>query len=251
MATTKLLSLLLMTNGIQYALTAPNVRPPTEQLRELRDFEYATPYILRSSKVITWTWMFLECSALIALSGLCPQFLARPILHFLVPTSVDPTTVTTLTPITLGGCLLSLSGALLRAHCFHVLGSRFTFELSIRPAHTLVTDGVYGVVRHPSYTGMLTMAVGWMLCVLDPHSLCMRWAWATMEGSSGDIIGTTGVDGVGTTSLVCVGATILGVLYAMTNKRMNKEDAMLEKSFGNAWRSWAERVPYRLIPGVI
>lgn len=48
----------------------------------------------------------------------------------------------------------------------------------------------------------------------------------------------------------CVWATALGMLYVVSNKRMNKEDAMLEKNFGEEWRAWAKTVPYRLVPGV-
>jgi len=38
----------------------------------------------------------------------------------------------------------------------------FTFEMSIRKEHILVTSGPYGVVRHPGYTGAL-LAIGGML----------------------------------------------------------------------------------------
>ncbi len=33
----------------------------------------------------------------------------------------------------------------------------------IQPGHTLVTSGVYGVIRHPSYLGLLVNSLGWVL----------------------------------------------------------------------------------------
>src|SRR5215217_4651619 len=35
--------------------------------------------------------------------------------------------------------------------------------VAIQPGHTLVTSGVYGVIRHPSYLGLLVNALGWAL----------------------------------------------------------------------------------------
>jgi hypothetical protein len=44
-----------------------------------------------------------------------------------------------------------------------VLGRRFSGLVAIQPGHTLVTSGVYGVIRHPSYLGMLVNSLGWEL----------------------------------------------------------------------------------------
>jgi protein-S-isoprenylcysteine O-methyltransferase Ste14 len=35
-----------------------------------------------------------------------------------------------------------------------VLGQRFSGLVAIQPGHTLVTSGVYGVIRNPSYAGV-------------------------------------------------------------------------------------------------
>ncbi|KAH0834074.1 hypothetical protein J3R83DRAFT_11358 [Lanmaoa asiatica] len=160
--------------------------------------------------------------------------------------------LTAFTPTFLTGAILTLTGILLRAHCFYTLGPRFTFELSIRPSHTLVTQGVYGVVRHPSYTAVVAVVVGWLLCAFDPRgsvvAVCMGWVQAS-NGSgdgSGDGSGNVMVAGL----LACAWTTVLGMWYALLSTRMNKEDAMLEKNFEEEWRAWARRVPYRLVPGV-
>jgi protein-S-isoprenylcysteine O-methyltransferase Ste14 len=44
-----------------------------------------------------------------------------------------------------------------------VLGRRFSGLVAIQPGHTLVTSGVYRVIRHPSYLGLVLMSLGWGL----------------------------------------------------------------------------------------
>ncbi|MGB9275817.1 MAG: isoprenylcysteine carboxylmethyltransferase family protein [Terrimicrobiaceae bacterium] len=57
----------------------------------------------------------------------------------------------------LGVILFTLGGAL-RLWPVFVLGNRFSGLVAIQPGHTLVTSGVYGVIRHPSYLGLLRVA---------------------------------------------------------------------------------------------
>ena len=44
-----------------------------------------------------------------------------------------------------------------------MLGRRFSGLVAIQPGHTLVTTGVYSVIRHPSYLGLLVNSLGWGL----------------------------------------------------------------------------------------
>ncbi len=44
-----------------------------------------------------------------------------------------------------------------------VLGRRFSGLVAIQPGHTLVTGGVYSIVRNPSYLGLLVNSLGWAL----------------------------------------------------------------------------------------
>jgi protein-S-isoprenylcysteine O-methyltransferase Ste14 len=44
-----------------------------------------------------------------------------------------------------------------------VLGHRFSGLVAIQPGHTLVTNGIYSVIRHPSYLGLLVNSLGWGL----------------------------------------------------------------------------------------
>jgi PPP family 3-phenylpropionic acid transporter len=53
------------------------------------------------------------------------------------------------------GVVLFAAGGALRIWPVFVLGRRFSALVAIQPGHTLVTSGVYGVIRHPSYLGLL------------------------------------------------------------------------------------------------
>ena len=61
------------------------------------------------------------------------------------------------------GVALFVAGGALRLWPVFVLGHRFSGLVAIQPGHTLVTTGIYGVIRHPSYLGLLVNALGWAL----------------------------------------------------------------------------------------
>jgi len=61
------------------------------------------------------------------------------------------------------GVVLFAAGGALRLWPVFVLGHRFSGLVAIQPGHTLVTGGVYGVIRHPSYLGLLVNSLGWGL----------------------------------------------------------------------------------------
>jgi protein-S-isoprenylcysteine O-methyltransferase Ste14 len=62
----------------------------------------------------------------------------------------------------IGVALFAIGGAL-RLWPVFVLGRRFSGLVAIQPGHTLVTSGAYGVIRHPSYLGLLVNSLGWAL----------------------------------------------------------------------------------------
>jgi protein-S-isoprenylcysteine O-methyltransferase Ste14 len=61
------------------------------------------------------------------------------------------------------GVLLFAAGGGLRIWPVFVLGRRFSGLVAIQPGHRLVTDGVYRIIRHPSYLGLLISSLGWVL----------------------------------------------------------------------------------------
>ena len=61
------------------------------------------------------------------------------------------------------GVALFIVGGALRMWPVFVLGRRFSGLVAIQPGHALVTTGIYGVIRHPSYLGLLVRFGGWSL----------------------------------------------------------------------------------------
>jgi protein-S-isoprenylcysteine O-methyltransferase Ste14 len=60
------------------------------------------------------------------------------------------------------GVLFTAGGAL-RIWPVFVLGRRFSGLVAIQPGHALVTTGLYRVIRHPSYLGLLVNSLRWAL----------------------------------------------------------------------------------------
>jgi protein-S-isoprenylcysteine O-methyltransferase Ste14 len=61
------------------------------------------------------------------------------------------------------GVVLFVVGGTLRIWPVFVLGRRFSGLVAIQPGHTLVTAGIYRIIRHPSYLGLLVNALGWAI----------------------------------------------------------------------------------------
>ncbi len=110
------------------------------------------------------------------------------------------------------GVALFAAGGALRIWPVFVLGRRFSGLVAIQPGHTLVTNGVYGVIRHPSYLGLLVNSLGWGL------------AFRSVVG-------------------VLLTALMIPVLFA----RIRAEEALLRDFFGAEYEAYCARTP-RLIP---
>ena len=113
----------------------------------------------------------------------------------------------------LGVALFAVGGAL-RLWPVFVLGHRFSGLVAIQPGHSLVTSGVYGVIRHPSYLGLLVSSLGWGLAFRS---------------------------GVG----VLLTALTVPPLLA----RIRAEERLLHTQFGSDYDAYSARTA-RLIPGL-
>jgi protein-S-isoprenylcysteine O-methyltransferase Ste14 len=93
-----------------------------------------------------------------------------------LPTYTDQTGFWTLDGETMRwlGVVLFAAGGALRIWPVFVLGRRFSGLVAIQPGHTLVTSGVYGVIRHPSYLGLLVSSLGWALAFRSGSACCSR-----------------------------------------------------------------------------
>ncbi|AIY41121.1 putative transmembrane protein [Collimonas arenae] len=112
------------------------------------------------------------------------------------------------------GVILFVIGGVLRLWPVFILGLRFSGLVVIQPGHSLVTGGMYGVIRHPSYLGMMINAVGWALAFRS---------------------------GVG----VMLAVLLLVPLIA----RIRAEEALLHSQFGAEYDAYCARTA-RLIPGL-
>ena len=112
------------------------------------------------------------------------------------------------------GVVLFAAGGALRIWPVFVLGRRFSGLVAIQPGHTLVTSGVYSVIRHPSYLGLLVNSLGWALAFRS---------------------------GVG----VLLTAFTIPPLIA----RIRAEERLLSAQFGDAYDAYRSRTS-RLLPGI-
>jgi protein-S-isoprenylcysteine O-methyltransferase Ste14 len=138
-------------------------------------------------------------------------------------------------PAILVGIILMAVGTLGRMITYRYLGNLYTFHLSIKKDHKLITTGPYAIVRHPAYAVSYFFVAGVAIAVLGPGSIYDElglWdnplGWAT-----------------GMFLLVCLAYTAIGGVL-----RTRREDEALRSEFGKEWDAWAARTPYRLIPFV-
>jgi protein-S-isoprenylcysteine O-methyltransferase Ste14 len=142
------------------------------------------------------------------------------------------------TPITfpfIFGTVLAVTGGLVRWWCYRTLGRFFTFQLSIRKGHHIVTTGPYAVIRHPSYTAGIIQAIGMI----------------TLHGSPTSWLRHSGILDIPGFKLVMVACLAqMTVLIINLVCRTSQEDEALKSAFGEEWEKWAKEVRYRLVPGV-
>ena len=97
-------------------------------------------------------------------------------------------------------------GSVLRLAPVFVLGRRFSGLVAIQEGHELVTGGLYRVIRHPSYLGLLLGLFGW--------ALVFRSA---------------------------IGVLVSLLLIPPLVARMNSEEALLESEFGEQYADYRRR----------
>ena len=112
------------------------------------------------------------------------------------------------------GFLLYSAGGVLRLAPVFVLGRRFSGLVAIQPEHRLVTSGLYGVIRHPSYLGLFVLVLGWGL--------------AFRSG---------------------VGVVIALLMLAVVLARIQAEERLLSETFGAEYDAYRART-WRLVPYV-
>ena len=117
--------------------------------------------------------------------------------------------------IRFAGLFLIVAGLILRFLAIYSLGRFFTVDITIREKHLLKKDGLYSVIRHPSYSGFLLSFLGFGFSLND---------WI---------------------SLVVV---VIPVFFAL-NYRIRLEEETLTRQFGKEYKDYKKKT-YQLIPWI-
>jgi protein-S-isoprenylcysteine O-methyltransferase Ste14 len=114
------------------------------------------------------------------------------------------------------GILLIYAGIAFRFYAIHVLGAYFTTTVAVAPRQTVIDTGPYRLIRHPSYTGLLILFLGYGLCLTN---------WLSL--------------------LVLLGCALIGLGY-----RIRVEERVLTAQLGQQYQEYMRRTK-RLIPFVL
>ncbi|KAI0086918.1 hypothetical protein BDY19DRAFT_316197 [Irpex rosettiformis] len=138
-----------------------------------------------------------------------------------------------ITPTFVACISIIAAAALIRLACYRALKHMFTFELSIKKDHRLITNGPYAFVRHPSYTAIIAHKVASLMIQLGPGS------WWYESGYWGSPLGI---------SLALAWIALRWKVILFFFDRVGKEDQVLREEFGKEWEEWRKRTPYKLVP---
>lgn len=114
------------------------------------------------------------------------------------------------------GIILIFGGLILRQWAIAVLGRFFTLTVKIQDGHTIVAQGPYRYIRHPSYSGLLITLIGMGLAL-------QTWAGVALN--------------------ILVFAAVFGY-------RIYVEEKALNSALGGRYAEYSKRTK-RLIPYVI
>ncbi len=113
------------------------------------------------------------------------------------------------------GVVLSAAGFAIRTAAMARLGSRFSPLVTIQKQHSLEMRGLYARIRHPGYLG----------------------AWVTTLGAA--LAFGSGV-----------GLPLVAIMLVVLGARMDREEQLLERHFGDEYRRYRERTG-RFLPRIL
>ena len=114
----------------------------------------------------------------------------------------------------IAGLILSILGGGIMFWSVLDLGRQYSPEVTIQPGHRLVTRGLYGLIRHPRYLGLLVLVLG--------SALVFR-SW--------------------------IGLAADAILLATLLWRISDEERLLHREFGEEWEAYVKRTK-RLLPWI-
>ncbi|KAF8176246.1 hypothetical protein K438DRAFT_2022723 [Mycena galopus ATCC 62051] len=225
MASFAKLTLLLILAVFQYHSFTPPVLPPsTEEQKRAGTDERDT---------IGWYEQSAETTIPFWIRAVYCAFTITELVGSLARTAEESEPERTITVSFILGASLIITGATIRLRCVREMGRHFTFSLSLRDGHALITSGPYSIVRHPAYTGGHMIIVGSFLTLICHGSWWFRGGYATKWGL-----------------FLALNFICISLLMGRTFLRGAKEDAYLRVSFGEQWQRYAEQVSCKYIPGI-
>ncbi|KAH9474736.1 putative 7-dehydrocholesterol reductase [Psilocybe cubensis] len=236
MSLVKIPLICILTLTYNAMFTPPNPLPAKEDLVERTQIEWISgrKFTLPMLRLGQTLLSAVEIVAIIA-SNNPSSSASQKILSLTFFEGKDPGKLQ-LHPLSYLAAFLWLSGYAMRMRTFRDLGQFFHFHVSVQKDHQLITSGLYTYVRHPSYSGIILADLGFCLW----HGTRGSWVRESqLLDSAGGIV-----------ALSIFVAMFMLPGPALTLSRMSKEDEALRRKFGKKWDTWANKVPYRLIPGV-
>ena len=138
-------------------------------------------------------------------------------LCLLLPRAVPATTITSASVFVFWlGIALIYTGLAFRLYAIKVLGRYFTPSVAVVADQQVVEDGPYQLIRHPAYTGLLIMFLGFGLSSNN---------WLSL--------------------LALMGCALIGLSY-----RIHVEERVLQEHLGQRYQEYMRRTK-RLIPFVL
>jgi protein-S-isoprenylcysteine O-methyltransferase Ste14 len=113
------------------------------------------------------------------------------------------------------GIIVYITGFIIRWTAVYQLGKMFTVDVAIANEHILKTNGLYKVVRHPSYLGLILIIAGLGLCLNSWLSFIIMFV-----------------------------PTFIAISY-----RITVEEKALTEEFGDQYISYSGKVK-KLVPGL-
>ncbi|KAI0036119.1 hypothetical protein K488DRAFT_41801 [Vararia minispora EC-137] len=161
--------------------------------------------------------------------------LSKAILSCLSPSALAGLTSVHVSRDFVVGSALVAGGALIRLAAYKEMGKLFTFHLTLRESHELVTSGIYSVTRHPSYTGYWILAAGATMMSFGRGSIFRECGW--LNTTPGRLF-----------YAVYLFERISQSLHLAWRSR--HEDEFLKQQFGEEWVEWKRKTPYKFFPYV-
>ena len=138
--------------------------------------------------------------------------------------------------------VLLYTACYIRFQAYAQLGTNFTYRIAAPDG--LVTNGVYAYVRHPSYSGLFGALMALYFLFLTQHGSMSCWLPSISLSHGQDLIMNEKL------AYLVPGIGFSAVIWLVMVKRVQEEEVMMEREFGQRWRDYCMRTK-KFVPLVI